>query len=181
MTEAKLIRRNAVIDAHRSGMTIKEIEKKYGITQATIKTYLRDERVRLAEVKKQEQAKRIAERTEAIKEDIKTGLTPKESAEKENTSHSTVLNTLRAYRTSEVPQDILYRDLTMPAARKGTIRDWMEKQAGSTLNTPDGQALVTAVYPYIVECLRRTAKGYVKVSYTHAELYYMNRRTNTQV
>lgn len=172
-TKAKLIRKAAVIDGHRQGMTIKELEKKYGIGSATIKTYLREERIKAAQT---EQQKRIATRAEAIKADAENGLTAKETADKEGTSYSTVLDTLRAYRTSQVSPEILLSEIGMVGARKRTIRRWAEKQAGRTINTPDGQMLVTAVYPYTLECLRRTGKREFKTSYTHGEVFYINER-----
>lgn len=175
-TKAKLIRKAAVIDGHRQGLTIKELEKKYGIGSATIKTYLREERINTAERKQTEQQKRIAARAEAIKEDAESGLTARETADKEGTSYSTVLDTLRAYRTSQVSPEILYSEIGMVGVRKRTIRRWAEKQAGRTINTPDGQMLVTAVYPYTLECLRRTGKREFKTSYTHGEVFYINER-----
>ena len=176
MTQRKAARKAAVIESHKNGMTIKEIAHKYGISVSTIKGYLREERIRKEEERITKQKARIAERTEAIIEDTKDGLSAMEVAKKEDTSYSTVLNTLKAYRTSQVSPDILYKELTMIAERKGAIREWMKKQVGSTVNTPDGQMFVTAVYPYIVECLEYGSRRKARRTYTHGEIYYTNRR-----
>lgn len=52
-SHAKLRRRAAVTDAYRAGMAIPDIEKKYGITAATIQVYLREEKIRTAEKKEE--------------------------------------------------------------------------------------------------------------------------------
>lgn len=170
----KLRRRAAVINGYKQGMTIKDLENKYGISAATIKTYLRDEKIRSAEATVMIQQDRLAERNEAIREDIESGPSAYETAEKEGTSCSTVWNTLRAYRTSVISPQILLSEIDMRGRRKGTIRRWAEKQIGSTLKTPEGDMLITAVYPFIFECFRHTPKRDIKTTYTHAQLYYIN-------
>ena len=106
-------------------------------------------------------------------------MSTQEAAEKEGTSQSTIWSVLRAYRTAEVPPEILYSEIGMTGDRKGTIKRWADRQAGRTINTPDGQMIVTAVYPHIVECLKRTPKRCIKATYTHGEVYYMNRKEET--
>lgn len=178
-TRGKHARRAAVIDSYKKGMSIEEMEKKYRISSNTIKTYLRDEKVRIAEKGKVIQQSRLQKRNEAILEDMNSGMSTQEAAEKEGISQSTIQRVLRAYRTAEVSPEILYSEIGMTADRKKTIKRWADRQAGRTINTPDGQMIVTAVYPHIVECLKRVPKRYIKATYTHGEVYYMNRKEET--
>lgn len=173
MTEssAKLRRRAAVINGYKQGMTIKDLEKKYGISAATIKTYLRNERTRAAQ---EEQETVLAERNKAIRKDMESGLSVQETAEKEGVSCHIVYDTLRAYRTSVVSPEILFSEIGMIGRRKGTVKRWAEKQIGNTVRTPQGEMLVTAVYPHFFECCRKTGNHYIQATYTHGELYYIN-------
>lgn len=177
-TRGKHARRAAVIDSYKKGMSIEEMEKKYCISSNTIKTYLRDEKVRIEEAKVIQQS-RLKKRNEAILEDVNSGMSTQEAAEKEGISQSTIQRVLRAYRTAEADPEILYSEIGMTGDRKKTIKRWADRQAGRTINTPDGQMIVTAVYPHIVECLKRTPKRYIKATYTHGEVYYMNRKEET--
>lgn len=170
-SQAKSRRRAAIAKANREGMTVKEIAEKYGMTESTVKVYLRNERVRAAQ---EEQGTVLAERNKAIRKDMESGLSVQETAEKEGVSCHIVYDTLRAYRTSVVSPEILLSEIDMIGRRKGTIKRWAEKQIGNTVRTPQGEMLVTAVYPHFVECCRKTGNHYIQTTYTHGQLYYIN-------
>ena len=173
-TEVKKRRKAIIVEAFNSGRTPEELEKEYGISAATIKTYIRDARVRAATKEASSWQEGFKKRNEEIVNDYESGMKTGELADKYAVSTRTIHRTLRAYKTSLIDPEILLSELDMEGERKSTIRRWAKKQTGKILKTPEGDMLITANYNHIFECLKQNARNGFRTTYTHAELYYMN-------
>ena len=193
---AKEIKARTVVMQHNIGATIAELAKMHGLSKATIRNYIREDEARkkdkkAAEQKEAAQKKKKAERDkerrntiavrsalaeerkERVRADIKTGLSMQEIAKKENLSYCTVTDIVRG---DALPEDAeTYRDVLCTAVRKSELRQWAKDQPGRTIRTPDGKMTALRAYPHIMECARRCPKGFVVVTYTLGQLYYMNR------
>lgn len=191
MNTAKLIRSRAVITEHEKGLTVKAIAKKYGISDATVRGYIKEAREKkadalAAEQKEAERAKKKKERNnerrntievrmalkderkERVKADIQAGMSMHEAAEKEGLSYGTVGSYVRG---EKIPEFGVYKDLMRTAVSKYEIRKWAKDQLMSQLKTPKGKMTVCEVYPHILRLVDHT--GTVS-TYTAGELYYIN-------
>lgn len=173
-TEVKKRRKEIIVAAFNSGRTPEELEKEYGISAATIKTYIRDARVRAATEEASSCLEEFKKRNEEIVNGYESGMKVGELADKYAVSTRTIHRTLRAYKTSLIDPEILLSEMDMEGERKSTIRRWAKKQTGKILKTPEGEMLITANHNYIFECFKQNARNGFRTTYTHAELYYMN-------
>ena len=194
---AKIIKSRIVVSEYNAGTTIKELSKKYGLTTATIRNYIRDDKEmrknkRAAEKKAAEQKKMKAvrdkerrntlearsalaeKRKEKVRADVKSGMSMREAAEKEGLSYGTVTDYIRGDKLPNIVES--YRDLFCAAVEESTMRQWAKKQIGRYIRTPDGEMIVLQTYPHIIECARRCKKEFVVTTYTHSEVFYLNQK-----
>lgn len=189
---AKIIKSRIVVSEYNAGTTIKELSKKYGLTTATIRNYIRDDKERHKDKKAAEQKKikavrdkerrntlearsALAEkRKEKVRADVKSGMSMREAAEKEGLSYGTVTDYIRGDKLPNIVET--YRDLFCVAVEKSTMRQWAKKQIGRYIRTPDGEMIVLQTYPHIIECARKCKKGFIVTTYTHGEVFYLNRK-----
>lgn len=194
---AKIIKSRIVVSEYNAGTTIKELSKKYGLTTATIRNYIRDDKERrknkkAAEKKAAEQKKMKAvrdkerrntlearsalaeKRKEKVRADVKSGMSMREAAEKEGLSYGTVTDYIRGEKLPNIVET--YRDLFCVAVEESTMRQWAKNQIGRYIRTPDGEMIVLQTYPHIIECARKCKKEIIVTTYTHSEVFYLNRK-----
>lgn len=189
---AKIIKSRIVVSEYNAGTTIKELSKKYGLTTATIRNYIRDDKERHKDKKAAEQKKMKAvrdkerrntlearsalaeKRKEKVRANVKSGMSMREAAEKEGLSYSTVTDYIRGDKLPNIVET--YRDLFCVAVKESTMRQWAKKQIGRYIRTPDGEMIVLQTYPHIIECGRKCKKGFIVTTYTHGEVFYLNRK-----
>lgn len=189
---AKIIKSRIVVSEYNAGTTIKELSKKYGLTTATIRNYIRDDKERHKDKKAAEQKKMKAvrdkerrntlearsalaeKRKEKVRANVKSGMSMREAAEKEGLSYSTVTDYIRGDKLPNIVET--YRDLFCVAVKESTMRQWAKKQIGRYIRTPDGEMIVLQTYPHIIECARKCKKGFIVTTYTHGEVFYLNRK-----
>lgn len=189
---AKIIKSRIVVSEYNAGTTIKELSKKYGLTTATIRNYIRDDKERHKDKKAAEQKKMKAvrdkerrntlearsalaeKRKEKVRANVKSGMSMREAAEKEGLSYSTVTDYIRGDKLPNIVET--YRDLFCVAVKESTMRQWAKKQIGRYIRTPDGEMIVLQIYPHIIECGRQCKKGFIVNTYTHGEVFYLNRK-----
>ncbi len=193
MNTAKLIRSRAVLSEHKKGLTVKTIAKKYGLSDSTVRGYIKEDRERkadalAAEQKEAEREKRKKERNnerrntievrmalkderkERVKADIQAGMSMHEAAEKEGLSYGTVGSYVRG---EKMPEFGIYKDLTRIGVSKYHIQEWAKDQLMRQLKTPEGKMTVCEVYPHFLRLV--DTSGHCQ-SFTLGELYYMNER-----
>lgn len=189
---AKIIKSRIVVSEYNAGTTIKELSKKYGLTTATIRNYIRDDKERHKDKKAAEQKEMKAvrdkerrntlearsalaeKRKEKVRANVKSGMSMREAAEKEGLSYSTVTDYLRGDKLPNIVET--YRDLFCVAVKESTMRQWAKKQIGRYIRTPDGEMILLQTYPHIIECGRQCKKGFIVTTYTHGEVFYLNRK-----
>ena len=194
---AKIIKSRIVVAEYNAGTTIKELSKKYGLTTATIRNYIRDDKERrknkkAAEKKVAEQKKMKAvrdkerrntlearsalaeKRKEKVRADVKSGMSMREAAKKEGLSYGTVTDYIRGEKLPNIVET--YRDLFCVAVEESTMRQWAKNQIGRYIRTPDGEMIVLQTYPHIIECARKCKKEIIVTTYTHSEVFYLNRK-----
>lgn len=194
---AKIIKSRIVVSEYNAGTTIKELSKKYGLTTATIRNYIRDDKERrknkkAAEKKAAEQKKMKAvrdkerrntlearsalaeKRKEKVRADVKSGMSMREAAKKEGLSYGTVTDYIRGEKLPNIVET--YRDLFCVAVEESTMRQWAKNQIGRYIRTPDGEMIVLQTYPHIIECARKCKKEIIVTTYTHSEVFYLNRK-----
>ncbi len=167
-------RKRAVINAHNEGLTLKQIAKKYKITVNTVRSYLREERIEAVE-KRSEQ---ILKRTDEMVREREAGADPKEIAIIHRVSYSTVLDSLREYRTRGLMPGATYKEITCPAQTLRSMRKWAKDIVATEVNTPEGKMTVAKVNPYNVECIRKERYGIKRSCYTLGDIYYCNHQRN---
>ena len=192
---AKEIKARTVVMQHDMGATIAELAKMHGLSKATIRNYIREDKERkadkvAAERKEAEKKKnkelrdkerrasmeeRIAladERKKRVKADIEAGMSYQEAADKEGISSSRVADFVRGDR---IPDALLtYKDTLCIAVQKRELTEWAKKQLMSSIKTPEGKMIVTGVYPHILECAKRRKDNYIITTFTLGEVYYLN-------
>ena len=194
---AKIIKSRIVVSEYNAGTTIKELSKKYGLTTATIRNYIRDDKERRKD--KKAAAKKAAEqkkmkavrdkerrntlearsalaekRKEKVRADVKSGMSMREAAEKEGLSYGTVTDYIRGDKLPNAVET--YRDLFCVAVEERRMRQWAKNQIGRYIRTPDGEMIVLQTYPHIIECARKCKKEFIVTTYTHSEVFYLNRK-----
>ena len=192
---AKEIKARTVVMQHSMGATIAELAKIHGLSKATIRNYIKEDKERkadkvAAEQKLKEQKKIKVQRDQerrnkletrsAMSEnrkakvlaDIEAGMTRMEAAEKEGLSYCTITDYIRG---EKIPDGLLtYKDTLRAGQTKRTLQEWAKKKKGNTIKTPEGKMIMLRAYPHIVECAKQYAKGYIITTFTLAEVYYIN-------
>ena len=166
MQKARLIRKAAVVNSHKAGMTINQIATKYGLTQDTVRSYLREERISRAEERHELKEQRKA----AVLSEHEAGTNPRDIAADQNISYQSVIDYIREGRMSDIA--LTYKETTCSAVSKYEIRKWSKDQVARQLHTPLGRMTVCEVYPHIM----RFYQGRKYYTFTNGEIYYLNLR-----
>lgn len=150
------------------GMSLRQIAEEHELSQKTIRNYLGEANVRL------EKPDREARKVAAVRK-FKNGKTREEIADELNISYASVMDYIREDRMENSETEI-YKEIGTFGRHKREIRKWAADQAGKYLNTPDGSKLVLEAYPNFLLFHEKWGSTSGKVTFTTAEIYYMNER-----
>lgn len=179
MNKAKKIKRTKemvkrdVVKDRTSGMSIRDIAEKHGLSPKTIRNYLGEAGVKL------EKPTRESRKAAAV-ESFKSGKSRMEIAKEQNISYSSVMDYLREDFMEQAETGI-YKEIGGIGETKRTIRHWTKKQVGRYLRTPSGRKFVIEAYPHILVFHDKWGRTEGRTTYTAAEIYYMNRKEQTVV
>lgn len=162
----------AVINDYEDGLTVKEIAEKRSLATKTVKEYLRQHKYDTASEYHQKKMEETEARAEVMAQELADGMSIQEIADRHGIDHTSVTLALRFRKVEAMDHDALYKQVICSARTSRYIRQWAKDKAGRILRTPDGEMVVTQIYPHMMVCTNLKQK--VRTTYMNWQLYYMN-------